>query len=341
MKNFFFIIIFFFILWFNIIWAQASDIKVRFYGHVYLEDRNNPLNNIKVYVIKNGVIIWESKSNKEGVFDFVIDNREDYLNLCIQSTEFSQNKNIDFCETISIFQKAGRNINWVEVREVEYTFVTNSKWENLNQRLENEISNIATESAFNEYELIKWGIQQEKENKEAEEIKLKELEEKKAQYKMVNNTEMIGPLNNIQIIGTVIDKDKKMDIKRTYIRVVDHLWNTLEDKLLWDFQDFNLNISAGEWKVFLHPLNLIIYNNQRQDIKWEKFPLFQTEYRLVTKEKNIFNIELKPYKYNEFKDKYVIQREKFPFLWIILIVWLLLSTLVLIIKNKNHNIRNS
>ena len=87
---------------------------------------------------------------------------------------------------------------------------------------------------------------------------------------MVNNTEMIGPLNNIQIIGTVRDIDKKMDIKRTYVRVIDHFWKTLEDKILWDFHRQNTEIILTKRQIYIttYKIKKLEKYFRKQDTSW-------------------------------------------------------------------------
>ena len=120
-------------IWGNVS-AEEKDIKIRVYGHVYNENKNTPIKNMSVYIKKDGKILWNWKSSKEWLYDIIIDNRTDYLNVCIESNSFTEIKNSNYCVTVSAFQKIGRIINDIEVREVEYDFYTNSQWENLNER---------------------------------------------------------------------------------------------------------------------------------------------------------------------------------------------------------------
>lgn len=327
-------------LWINQTFAEEKEIKVRIYWHIYNEDKNNPIKDISVYVEKNDKVLWSWKTNKEWLYDLVIDNRSDYLNLCIESNSFTKLKNINYCVTISAFQKLWRVVDWIEIREVEYDFYTNSKWENLNQLYEDEITNESTEESFSEYEENIQIKREEEERRLAEEERLAELEKMKEKYKMVNNTEMTWPLEAMQIIGTVKSQSwTNFDYNRTYIIAMDHQGNILKEEKLNKYYDFNITVNPKENEIFLHPVNLKIENREYEKVNWENIYKFENEYRLITKEKNIINIELKEKQITKF-DKILYIKEKFPFIGIIIIIALIFITSILVIKNRIRLKRN-
>lgn len=107
------------------------------------------------------------------------------------------------CETVSVFQKVGALIDGVEVRELEHDFFTNAKGENLNQALVDEKTNEEDERAFEEYNS---NVEAAKEREETEAAKAeaeKKAEEERAKYRMPANTEMTGPLKNMQVVVSV------------------------------------------------------------------------------------------------------------------------------------------
>lgn len=85
--------------------GQAKEIRLLIYGHVYDTDKNHPVRNMRVYTKKDGKELESGKTDPSGQFQLVGANREDFINLCVESTEFSSLKNVSLCETVSIFQK--------------------------------------------------------------------------------------------------------------------------------------------------------------------------------------------------------------------------------------------
>jgi len=321
--------------------AEEWEIKIRIYWHVYDEDKNNPIKNISVFIKKDWKILGNWKTNKEWLYDIVIDNRTDYLNLCIESNSFTEISTIKYCVTVSAFQWISRTIQDIEIREVEYDFFTNKKWYNLNQRYEDEITNKKTEEDFEEYQDI---ILQEREDeavKEAEEVKRIELEKLKAEYNMVSNTEMTGPLEAIQIIWTVKTlnwNNKDLDYNRTYIIVLDHFWNKIKEERLNKYYDYNITVTPRENKVFLHPVNLKIESREYHKVEGENIMIYEPQYKLITKEKNVVNIKLKKKEISKI-DKTTYIKEGFPFFTIIFIISFILIVIILIVQNKIHSKR--
>ena len=321
---------------------EEKDIKIRAYWHVYNEDKNNPIKNMSVYIQKNWSVLWNWKTSKEWLYDIITDNRSDYLNLCIESNSFSSLKGIKYCVTVSAFQEIWREIDGIEIREIEYDFYTNSKWENLNELYEEEITNQTTEDSFNQYEETILKNRDIEEVKIAEEVKLAELEKKKTEYKMVSNTEMTWPLEAIQIIWTVKTNSwtiEELDYNRTYVIISDHYWNKLKEEKLNKYYDFNITVRPKQNTLFLHPINLKIENRQFTKIKWESIAVYEASYKLITKEKNIFNIVLDKKQFNEFNETKLV-KEKFPILSIISILCLVIISIILIINNRIYTKRN-
>lgn len=314
--------------------TKDNVVKLRIYGHAYLEDKNNPLLNFEVYLKKNDQEISSTKTNKEWYYDFLIDNREDYINLCIKSTSFSSIQNVNFCSVVSAFQKIWKEIDWVEVREVEYDFYTNKSWENLNERLEKDITNSETQSAYQQMEDTKILYEEKNKIKEAEDKKMKELEDLKAKYNMPNNTEMSGPLESIQIIGTVVwDPNIHSDLlpSKTNIIITDHYGTILKEEELSNTHDFNIIVRPKEWDFFLHPVNFKVENKQ---FGKDGSLLYKSEYRLITKEKNIVNIVLWAYKKDDNKVQVVRESSLLLFFEILSIIIVCMLLIVIIIKNR-------
>ena len=322
-------------IWGNVS-AEEKDIKIRVYGHVYNENKNTPIKNMSVYIKKDGKILWNWKSSKEWLYDIIIDNRTDYLNVCIESNSFTEIKNSNYCVTVSAFQKIGRIINDIEVREVEYDFYTNSQWENLNERYEEEVTNQSTEEAFDEYQETILQEREKDEERIAEEERLAELEKQKAEYKMVANTEMTWPLDVIQIIGTVKSLSgttQDIDYNRTYIIAIDHYGNKLKEERLNKYYDFNITIHPKNEKVFLHPVNLKIENREYVKIEGENILKYEPEYRLITKEKNIVNVKIREKKVGKM-DKTLYVKEKLPILSILFILGFIVISMIVVVKNR-------
>lgn len=318
-------------------------IQIRFYGHVFLEDKNTPLENMLIEIKKNEDIITSGRTNKDGTYDLVSDNRTDYVNLCVSSTEFSTIKNIDYCVVVKSFQGPGRIIDKkIEVREVEYSFFTNEKWENLNELLENEINNTETEEEYQKYEDIISEQKVELEIKELETKKTEELEKQKVSYRMPNNTEMSGPLDVMTIIGTITSESwSSLDLSRTTIEIYSHEWKMIHSYSLEEYKDFKIILEAWKnvpEKIYLHPLTMRIKNSQKQMIDGESIPLFQEEFRLINREINIHNIVLKPYQKNNIKQQF--ERANFPFISLGFIIFILITWSLIIIKNRKHNLVN-
>ncbi len=317
---------------------NEKEEQIRIYGHVYNEDKNNPLKNMNVYTIKNWDILSTWKTTKEGKFDQVLKNRSDYINLCVQSTSYSTIKSIDYCVTISAYQKMWIEVDGVIIREIEYNFYTNFKWENLNELYEEEITHEKTEEDFTEYEENILIRQEEAEKKEAERLKQELIEKNKAKYKMVSNTEMSWPLESMQIIGTVKSgswANEELDYNRTYITVVDHKWNKIKEERLSKLYDYNITVKPKEIEVFLHPVNLRVENRQYNKIGDDFIQVYENEYRLVYNEKNIFNIVLEPKNITEL-DKTKEVRSNLPIIEIISIILVLIFWIIIIIKNKTN-----
>ncbi len=320
--------------------AKELEVKTRVYWHVFEENKNKPIKNVSVYIKKNWKILWNWKSNKEWLYDIIIEDRSDYLNLCVESNSFTEIKNINYCVTISAFQEIKRIIDDVEVKEVEYDFYTNKRWENLNQRYEEEIVNKKTEQDFSEYQEILMEEKEKEEKRIAEEQKKAELDKLKSDYKMVNNTEMTWPLEAIQIIGTVKSSSwsTEIDYNRVYVIAMDHFGNKLKEEKLSRLHDFNMVVKPKWGWVFLHPVNLKIESREYKKIEWEIVSRYENEYRLITKEKNIVNIKLKKKEFSEM-DKTIYEKEKFPIFTFIFIIMLLSIFIVVVIKNRIKNKR--
>ena len=320
------------------IWAEEKKVKLRIFWYAYEENKNKPISNINIYVEKNKKILWNEKTTKEGLYDMVIENRDDYLNLCIESWINSSIKWVKFCNVVSAFQWIWKIVDGVEIREISYDFYTNSSWENLNERYENEITNEDTEKAYDEYQE---NINEKREqNKiiEQEKIRAEEIEKQKAEYKMVANTEMSWPLPSIQIIGTVKSETGVLKPEKTYVQVFDHFWNLLKEENIDEEGKFNINIKPKWEPVFLHPVNFKALNREFNKINGEIIPLYNSEFRLITNEKNIINAELKKRKYTSY-DKTINIRKGFPYISLLIIMFLFSTIIIVVIKNKINNLR--
>jgi len=318
---------------------EIAEIKMLIYWHVYEDSKNIPINNLKVFIKKNWEILWTWKTNTSWFFEILTENKSEFLNLCVQSTTFSENKNIDFCETISVFQNIWRIIDWVEIRELEHNFFTNKEWQNINEALEDEITNDTNEYRLEEYqENINYEIEQ-NEIKEAENKKTEELKKLNAKYKMPNNTEMAWPLKSIHIFWTIDplrDENWKPTLlyNKTKIEIISHEWKILKTVDLWQYYDFNFFVfPKNKNKIFLNPPVFKIKNRQIQDIENTRIDLYQPYYQILTKEKEIINLKLekKDFKIN---DKIFYKKESPPFLLIIFLFFSVIMWIIIYIKNK-------
>jgi hypothetical protein len=237
------------------------------FGHVYLSDKNNPIGNIRIFIKKDGKELATGKTNASGLYEILSDNRSDYINLCMESTDTSKVKGVSLCEAVSVYQKLSRVVNGIELRDLEHDFYVNEKGENLNERLLKEIQNEPEDTAYEAYQATI------EENKEKEildtAIKKKEEEEKKerAKYRMPANTELPGPLKLIQAVGTLKVSDTSIDKKKIFVRVYTQEGKLLKERPIGEFYEFRFDIEPKEGGVFLHPLVLEIRSSEEQEFE--------------------------------------------------------------------------
>lgn len=70
------------------------------YGHAYLNDKNTPMSNMVITIEKNSAVIGSGSTNRSGLYDIVITNRDEYLNVCLNSGSGATLKNVRFCEVV-------------------------------------------------------------------------------------------------------------------------------------------------------------------------------------------------------------------------------------------------
>lgn len=312
---------------------EPPEDTVRVYGHIFENTKNNPLKHFFVTIEKDWETIADWKTNKEGAFDLVIKNRDDYLNLCIESTSLSEIQWVRICETISVFQNIWREVWWVKIREVEHDFYTNSKWENLQEKLLDDITHQSKEEAYNEYiELI-----EEEKRKEQAEIESKRKEDElaalKEDYKMPVNTEMLWPLESINIIWSVevIWTEHRKELLR--VAAVSHSGKVLYSEPLDKYSSFDINLIPDNNGFFLHPVNLKIYSIEKKIVGWKEVDLLKPKYKLITRQNNIINFKLEETTKEDLV-KVVAQKEKFPFWLILIILWISIAFSVVKSNNK-------
>jgi len=321
--------------------GEDTPTKMLIYGHVYLQDKNHPLKNMKIYIKKDEIILSNWKSDASGLYQIVNNNRSDYLNLCLESTNFSEIQNVSFCSTVKVFQKIWQMIDGVDVRELEYDFYTNNKWENLNELYEKEITNSNMEQSYSQYEENVQKLKEEEKRRQEEDSLTKKRDEEKAKYKMPANTEMTWPLKSMQVIWVITNNLKtwswsKIDTERVSLQVYAHNGILLKDEKLSDLSDFNFVIEPRQDPVFLSPATLKIESSEYTNVNWENRSKYQTLYFSLNKEKNIINAKLPNASY-WFMERTITRKEPFPVLWIILIVSCLFIWWRLILENSRKN----
>lgn len=216
-------------------WASAdaqkpAKIKNLVFGHAYEEDKNRPVRGLLVTAEKDGAVLGSGTTNESGLYEMVLPDRSDYLNLCVSSGT-SKLKGVRFCETVSLFRKVGTVVGDVELRETEQDFYTNARGEDLNERYASEIRNEDTERAYGEYERVLAENKEASEERAAAEEADKKAEEDKAKYRMPANTEMTGPVKEMQVVGTV-KLPKGADPAEFSVRVYGHDGEVLREKRL-------------------------------------------------------------------------------------------------------------
>lgn len=323
----------------NYIYAEdKNEIKLRINWYVFNQHQNYPVKDVYVYIEKNNSILWKTITNKEGYYDFTIDNVTDFVNLCIEANIDSSIPGVNYCVTQSAFQKIWRFISWVELREISYNFYTNSKWENLNEILTSEKYHESYKESFNEYESILIKKREEERIQQAEVERMQQLKTMKEKYRMPANPELSWPLKEIHVIWVVQPKNKEDNVFKTdrvYITLYDHKKNILDHVELNEYNDYNIIVRPKNEDVFLHPIVMKIENKQTIKKGKNYHPIYKKEYRLLTNDKNIENIYLED-NTNDSKIKTTIIRENIPFIAFILITLTWLIFIITIIKRKQR-----
>ena len=321
--------------------SSVKKIKILIYGHVYNKDKNNPINKMRVYIKKNWQELASGKTDASGRYDIIHENRDDLLNLCIESTEFSSIKNVSLCETVSVFQKIGTIVDDVEVRELEQDFYTNEKWENLNESYVKEITHSDEEAAFSEYEDNMQYYQDKADKAKTQEILSQKLDEDKAKYKMPANTEMTGPLKSIQVIVSLMN-GKEWNTwsgsiwllpDETTLKFYSHQWELLREVKLSKLYDANFTVFPKGDPVFLNPAVLRVENSQTKTSNWKIVPAFNQAHFLLTKEKNIINFTLEENNPG-YMDRMIERQETMPIIPILLIIWATFWWFYIVTRNK-------
>lgn len=209
---------------------KPTRVKNLVFGHAYEEDKNRPVRGLLVTAEKDGAVLGSGTTNESGLYEMVLPDRSDHLNLCVSSGT-SKLKGVRFCETVSLFQKVGTVVGDVELRQTEQDFYTNAKGENLNERYASEIRNEDTERAYGEYERVLTENKDAAEERAAAEEAEKKAELDKAKYRMPANTEMTGPVKEMQVVGAV-RLPKGADPAEFSVRVYGHDGEVLREKRL-------------------------------------------------------------------------------------------------------------
>lgn len=119
----------------------------------------------------------------------------------------------------------------MEIRNAEHDFYIGKDGSNLNERYINEIRNAPEDSAFDEYQHTLNENAEVAKTQSGELALQKEKEEMKAKYRMPANTEMTGPLKNVQIVGT-LKANPGMDKDKITVRVYSHEGKMLKERPL-------------------------------------------------------------------------------------------------------------
>lgn len=312
---------------------HALDSSANIYWHVFFEDKNKPIKNVKVYTQYNDEITGEAITNKEWFYNFIINDSYDYINICADWLYNSQK--LHDCQTISVYNNVWRTINWIDYRDKEYDFFFNWDWVNLNDLYEEEISNSKMEEEFSTYEIIERqnDIKLEKERIEEEE---RELAKKfQVQYKLPPSTELKWNLEEINIKWTVTSWDKDIILKNNTVSItfIDHFSNDLWTFYLNDNWTFQAKVKPKEWWMFKHPINMQISSNQKDITTKEN--IFNQQLRLIYSNQNIFNIVLEK-KESIDESNIIVKRKHLPILEIILIIIIFITYSYLEVRNKKN-----
>lgn len=237
-----------------------------------------------------------------------------------------------------MFQKVGTVVGTVEFRQTEQDFYIGAGGENLNERYLSEIRNEPTEKAYGEYERILSENREAEEERQAEEAAEEKADEEKAKYRMPANTDMTGPVKEMQVVGSV-RIPKEADPATFSVKVYSHGYVTLRDKLLGKARDFNFTVMPKDGPVFLHPLSMEISSTETAVTPdGGRVPKWKPVWVQLSKEKNIVAAEVVPYVPGP-ADVRTVVRGKFPIFGILAAVLAVMGGFLAVARGKTRKYR--